>query len=54
MQGHENFISQLDWSRDGRFLQSVSGDYDLLYCKSMPLTGPRRSSVTVGYDGRLF
>jgi len=32
-QGHENFISQLDWSRDGRFLQSVSGDYDLLYCK---------------------
>jgi len=36
MQGHENFVSQLDWSRDGRYLQSVSGDYDLLYCKLLP------------------
>lgn len=32
-QGHENFVSQLDWSRDGRYLQSVSGDYDLIVCK---------------------
>nr|XP_006815111.1 PREDICTED: echinoderm microtubule-associated protein-like CG42247-like [Saccoglossus kowalevskii] len=31
LQGHENFITHLDWSDDGYYLQSVSGNYDLLY-----------------------
>lgn len=29
--GHKNFVMQLDWSEDSRYLQSVSGDYDLVY-----------------------
>ena len=32
-QGHNNNVTHLDWGKDGRFLQSVSADYDLLYCK---------------------
>ena len=32
-QGHRNFVTHLDWSEDNRYLQSVSGDYDLLFCE---------------------
>nr|CAD7573381.1 unnamed protein product [Timema californicum] len=31
--GHSSFITHLDWSADSQFLQSNSGDYELLYCK---------------------
>jgi len=27
-------LMQLDWSSDSRFLQTVTQDYDLLFCKS--------------------
>ncbi|XP_065343773.1 echinoderm microtubule-associated protein-like 2 isoform X3 [Cloeon dipterum] len=29
--GHSSFITHLDWSEDGCYLQSNSGDYELLY-----------------------
>lgn len=29
--GHSSFVTHLDWSRDGQFVQSNSGDYELLY-----------------------
>ena len=29
--GHHSFISHLDFSKDGKVLQSVSGDYELLF-----------------------
>ncbi|XP_074654603.1 77 kDa echinoderm microtubule-associated protein-like isoform X2 [Tubulanus polymorphus] len=31
LQGHRNFLTQIDWSSDGHYLQSMSGDYDLKY-----------------------
>ncbi|XP_042226985.1 echinoderm microtubule-associated protein-like 2 isoform X4 [Homarus americanus] len=30
-QGHASFVTHLDWSADSQFLQSNSGDYELLY-----------------------
>ncbi|KAM6032631.1 LOW QUALITY PROTEIN: echinoderm microtubule-associated protein-like 3 [Chlamydotis macqueenii] len=29
--GHSSFITHLDWSKDGRFVMSNSGDYEILY-----------------------
>ncbi|XP_070560903.1 echinoderm microtubule-associated protein-like 1 isoform X3 [Ptychodera flava] len=31
LRGHENFITHIDWSKDGCYIQSVSGNYDLMY-----------------------
>ncbi|XP_030842588.1 77 kDa echinoderm microtubule-associated protein isoform X2 [Strongylocentrotus purpuratus] len=31
LEGHGSFITHLDWSDDGAYLQSVSGNYDLLF-----------------------
>uniref|UniRef100_A0A663FIN0 EMAP like 3 n=1 Tax=Aquila chrysaetos chrysaetos TaxID=223781 RepID=A0A663FIN0_AQUCH len=31
--GHSSFITHLDWSKDGRFVMSNSGDYEILYCE---------------------
>jgi WD40 repeat protein len=33
--GHSSFISHLDWSSDSSFLQTVSGDYELLYWNAL-------------------
>uniref|UniRef100_A0A452UF86 EMAP like 3 n=1 Tax=Ursus maritimus TaxID=29073 RepID=A0A452UF86_URSMA len=30
--GHSSFITHLDWSKDGSFIMSNSGDYEILYC----------------------
>ena len=32
-QGHSSFVTHLDWSTDGVYLCSNSGDYEVLYCK---------------------
>lgn len=32
-QGHSSFITHLDWSKDGNFIMSNSGDYEILYCE---------------------
>ena len=32
-QGHSSFVTHIDWSVDGEYLQSNSGDYELLYCE---------------------
>ncbi|XP_025030601.1 echinoderm microtubule-associated protein-like 3 isoform X1 [Python bivittatus] len=29
--GHSSFITHLDWSKDGKFIMSNSGDYEILY-----------------------
>ncbi|KAM4722523.1 echinoderm microtubule-associated protein-like 3 [Rhinophrynus dorsalis] len=29
--GHSSFITHLDWSRDGKYIMSNSGDYEILY-----------------------
>nr|XP_034188132.1 echinoderm microtubule-associated protein-like 2 isoform X11 [Osmia lignaria] len=39
--GHSSFITHLDWSVDGQYLRSNSGDYELLYwnpgvCRQIP------------------
>ncbi|XP_033314732.1 echinoderm microtubule-associated protein-like 2 isoform X3 [Bombus bifarius] len=39
--GHSSFITHLDWSMDGQYLRSNSGDYELLYwnpgvCRQIP------------------
>ncbi|XP_077998925.1 echinoderm microtubule-associated protein-like 2 isoform X1 [Glandiceps talaboti] len=31
LRGHDNFITHIDWAKDSCYLQSVSGNYDLLY-----------------------
>ncbi|XP_072175162.1 echinoderm microtubule-associated protein-like 2 [Diadema setosum] len=31
LEGHASFVTHLDWSVDGAYLQSVSGNYDLLF-----------------------
>lgn len=31
--GHSSFITHVDWSVDGNYLQSNSGDYEILYCE---------------------
>ena len=31
MQGHSSFVTHIDWSADSEFLQSNSGDYELLF-----------------------
>ena len=33
-QGHSSFVTHIDWSVDNQHLQSNSGDYEILYCKS--------------------
>uniref|UniRef100_A0A665WK39 HELP domain-containing protein n=1 Tax=Echeneis naucrates TaxID=173247 RepID=A0A665WK39_ECHNA len=30
--GHSSFITHLDWSKDGKYIMSNSGDYEILYC----------------------
>lgn len=39
-QGHSSFITHLDWSVDSQYLVSNSGDYEILYCKSLILRFP--------------
>lgn len=36
-QGHSSFITHLDWSKDGKYIMSNSGDYEILYCESADL-----------------
>ena len=36
-QGHSSFLTHLDWSTDNQFIQSNSGDYELLYCETISL-----------------
>lgn len=33
LSGHSSYITHLDWSKDSQYLQSNSGDYEILYCK---------------------
>jgi len=33
LQGHESAVVAMDWSVDGRCLQSVSAQHDVMYCK---------------------
>uniref|UniRef100_A0A452UFA7 EMAP like 3 n=1 Tax=Ursus maritimus TaxID=29073 RepID=A0A452UFA7_URSMA len=33
--GHSSFITHLDWSKDGSFIMSNSGDYEILYCNQV-------------------
>uniref|UniRef100_A0AAR2LWF0 HELP domain-containing protein n=1 Tax=Pygocentrus nattereri TaxID=42514 RepID=A0AAR2LWF0_PYGNA len=40
--GHSSFITHLDWSKDGKYIMSNSGDYEILYCKCSTLC-PSRS-----------
>ncbi|XP_063217797.1 echinoderm microtubule-associated protein-like 2 isoform X3 [Bacillus rossius redtenbacheri] len=45
--GHSSFITHLDWSVDGQFIQSNSGDYELLYwnaslCRQIPQSSDMR------------
>uniref|UniRef100_A0A8C5A6E3 EMAP like 1 n=1 Tax=Gadus morhua TaxID=8049 RepID=A0A8C5A6E3_GADMO len=35
--GHSSFITHLDWSVDSQYLVSNSGDYEILYCKDLPI-----------------
>ncbi|KAJ3220078.1 Echinoderm microtubule-associated protein-like 5 [Dinochytrium kinnereticum] len=32
--GHSSFVTHLDWTSDSNFIQTTSGDYELLFCKS--------------------
>jgi microtubule-associated protein-like 1/2 len=41
--GHASFISHLDWSTDSGFLQTNSGDYELMYWNA--LTGKQITNV---------
>ncbi|XP_070164103.1 echinoderm microtubule-associated protein-like 2 isoform X6 [Polyergus mexicanus] len=46
--GHSSFISHLDWSVDGQYLRSNSGDYELLYwnpgvCRQIPQSSMLRN-----------
>lgn len=34
LSGHSSYITHLDWSKDSQFLQSNSGDYEILYWQS--------------------
>ncbi|KAL7978173.1 hypothetical protein Chor_005160 [Crotalus horridus] len=34
IQGHSSFITHLDWSKDGKFIMSNSGDYEILYLRN--------------------
>lgn len=36
--GHMKFVTNLDWSTDSRFLQSVDGDFELHNCKRTKLS----------------
>ncbi|XP_051176461.1 echinoderm microtubule-associated protein-like 2 isoform X8 [Leptopilina boulardi] len=45
--GHSSFITHLDWSADGNYLRSNSGDYELLYwnpgvCRQIPQSSSLR------------
>jgi WD40 repeat protein len=31
LKGHTSYITQLDWSKDGNYIQSVCGAYELLF-----------------------
>ena len=52
--GHSSYITHADWSKDSLYLQSNSGDYELLYCKlkmnldlSKPLVASNLRKVTI-------
>jgi echinoderm microtubule-associated protein-like 1/2 len=32
-QGHSSFVTHMDWATDSTYLQTNSGDYELLYCE---------------------
>jgi len=47
--GHSSFILHLDWSSDSTFIQSNSGDYELLYwnasvCRQIPQSSQLRDT----------
>ncbi|XP_015114329.1 echinoderm microtubule-associated protein-like 2 isoform X5 [Diachasma alloeum] len=47
VRGHSSFITHLDWSVDGQYLRSNSGDYELLYwnagvCRQIPQSSTLR------------
>ncbi|XP_063993575.1 echinoderm microtubule-associated protein-like 2 isoform X4 [Diachasmimorpha longicaudata] len=47
IRGHSSFITHLDWSVDGQYLRSNSGDYELLYwnagvCRQIPQSSTLR------------
>ncbi|KAK4308983.1 hypothetical protein Pmani_019360 [Petrolisthes manimaculis] len=48
-QGHSSFVTHLDWSADSQFLQSNSGDYELLFwnaglCRQIVQTSQMRDT----------
>ncbi|XP_033642081.1 echinoderm microtubule-associated protein-like 2 isoform X1 [Asterias rubens] len=45
LQGHSNYITQIDWSADGHFLQSVSGNYDLRFWEVPEMKKQKADSV---------
>eukprot|EP00735_Rhodelphis_limneticus_P013833 TRINITY_DN778_c0_g1::TRINITY_DN778_c0_g1_i1::g.18392::m.18392 TRINITY_DN778_c0_g1::TRINITY_DN778_c0_g1_i1::g.18392 ORF type:complete len:868 (+),score=361.39,sp/Q05BC3/EMAL1_MOUSE/34.07/6e-133,WD40/PF00400.27/0.14,WD40/PF00400.27/0.00013,WD40/PF00400.27/3.4,WD40/PF00400.27/1.3,WD40/PF00400.27/0.0074,WD40/PF00400.27/1.2e+03,WD40/PF00400.27/0.56,WD40/PF00400.27/0.00013,WD40/PF00400.27/0.003,WD40/PF00400.27/9.9e-06,HELP/PF03451.9/3.3e-16,HELP/PF03451.9/3.9e+03,Cytochrom_D1/PF02239.11/1.9e+02,Cytoc len=45
--GHTSFITHVDWSADGRFLQSNSGDYEILYWDAK--TGKQVTDGSLGF-----
>jgi WD40 repeat protein len=46
--GHTSYITHIDWSQDGDFLQSNSGDYELLYWQSPKSEIFRTSHIIAG------
>ena len=35
LQAHNSYITHLDWSKDSTYLQTNSGDYELLFCENV-------------------
>ncbi len=32
-QGHSSYVTHMDWSTNSNYLQTNSGDYELLFCE---------------------
>ena len=45
LRGHTSYITHIDWSADGHFLQTTSGDYELLYWQA-----PTRTNFEKAHD----
>lgn len=59
--GHSSFVLHIDWSSDGLYLRSNSGDYEILFwtaadCKQVPAASTMRDvewashTCTLGFD----
>ena len=46
--GHSSYVTHIDWSADSEFLQSTSGDYELLYWQAPHSTKFRDRHVQAG------